>query len=175
MTEIKKQSFGQIEEMAMVDLYTLTNVNGMAIRITNYGATLVGVTVADRNGMPADVILGYNSLAEYINGTDYFGCIAGRYANRIAGGRFRLRDTSYVLAQNDGKNHLHGGIQGFGQKVWQAREKESNDGRGLELTYLSPDGEEGYPGNLSVKVTYTLSDRNELRIDYSAVTDKLPG
>ena len=170
--DIIKQAFGQIDDMTLVDLYKLTNSNEMEVRITNYGATLVAVTVADRNENPADVVLGYDSLAEYINGSNYFGCIAGRYANRIAGGRFKLNETPHLLAQNDGENHLHGGIQGFGKAVWQAREMENDDSLGLELTYLSQDGEEGYPGNLSVTVVYTLTNRNELRIDYNATTDK---
>jgi aldose 1-epimerase len=170
--DITKQPFGQTDDMKWVDLYKLTNLNGMEVRITNYGATLVAVTVADRNGNLEDVILGYDSLADYINGSNYFGCIAGRYANRIAGGRFKLNETPYLLAQNDGENHLHGGVQGFGKAVWQAREMENDDSLGLELTYLSQDGEEGYPGNLSVTVVYTLTNGNELRIDYSAATDK---
>lgn len=170
--DIIKQPFGQTGGMTLVDLYKLTNLNGMEVWITNYGATLVAVTVADRNGNPTDVVLGYDSLADYVNGSNYFGCIAGRYANRIAGGRFKLNETPYLLAQNDGENHLHGGIKGFGTAVWQAREMENDDSLGLVLTYLSQDGEEGYPGNLSVTVIYTLTNRNELRIDYSATTDK---
>jgi aldose 1-epimerase len=170
--DIKKHPFGQIDDTTLVDLYKLTNLNGMAVRITNYGATLVAVTVADRRGNPADVILGYDSLADYINGSNYFGCIAGRYANRIAGGRFKLNQIPYLLAQNDGGNHLHGGIRGFGKAVWQAREMENHDSLGLALTYLSQDGEEGYPGNLSITVIYTLTNKNELRIDYNATTDK---
>ena len=170
--DIKKRPFGQSDDMTGVDLYTLTNANGTEVRITNYGATLVALSVADRNGNPGDVILGYDSLGEYINGSNYFGCIAGRYANRIAGGRFRLNNTAYILAQNDGGNHLHGGIHGFDKAIWQAREMDNDDGLGLALSYLSQDGEEGYPGNLSVTVIYTLTDRNELRIDYSAAADK---
>ncbi len=120
--DIKKQPFGQIDDVVDVNLYQLINANGMEARITNYGATLVALTVADRDGNSEDVILGYDSLEDYINGSNYFGCIAGRYANRIAGGRFRLNDTAYILAQNDGGNHLHGGIHGFDKKIWQARE-----------------------------------------------------
>ena len=110
---IKKRPFGQTDDKTGVDLYTLTNANATDVRITNYGATLVALTVADRNGNPGDVILGYDSLEAYINGSNYFGCIAGRYANRIAGGRFRLNDTAYILAQNDGENHLLCGAHGF--------------------------------------------------------------
>src|SRR5210317_385260 len=115
--DITKQPFGQTDAMKWLDLYKLTNLNGMEVRLTNYGATLVAVTVADRNGNLEDVILGYDSLADYINGSNYFGCIAGRYANRIAGGRFKLNEVPYHLAQNDGGNHLHGGFQGFGKAV----------------------------------------------------------
>ena len=169
---IQKQPFGQIDDMETVDLYTLTNANGMEARITNYGATLVALIVADRNGKPGDVTLGYDSLQEYVKGPCYFGCIAGRYANRIAGGRFRLNDKEYILAQNDGDNHLHGGVHGFDKVVWRPREIENDAGPGLELTYHSQDGEEGYPGNLSVTVAYTMTNQNELRVDFSAATDE---
>lgn len=158
--------------MNWVDLYKLVNAKGMEARITNYGATLVSFSVADRDGKLADVILGYDSLQEYIDGTYYFGCIVGRYANRIGDGKFWLRGTEYVLARNDGENHLHGGNNGFDKVVWQAHVEDDSDGKRLVLSYLSKDGEEGYPGNLSVTVIYTLSDQNELRIDYSAVVDE---
>ena len=171
--DFKKQPFGQTDDMTCVDLYKLTNVNGTEARITNYGATLVALTVADRDGKPADVILGYDSLPEYIKGKYYFGCIAGRYANRIADGKFRLNGTEHILAQNDAGNHLHGGITGFDKVVWQAQEDVNDDDKRLILSYLSKDGEEGYPGNLSVTVIYTLTDTNELRIDYSAAVDKI--
>ncbi len=169
---IRKQLFGKIADKTRVDLYTLTTTQGMTVDITNYGATVVSLEVPDRNGKPGNVTLGYDSLEDYIRGSYYFGCIAGRYANRIAGGKFRLNDTAYILAQNDGENHLHGGIHGFDKVVWQAREMDKDDGLALKLSYLSPDGEEGYPGNLSVSVIYTVTDRGELRIDYSASTDK---
>jgi len=171
--DIKKQPFGQTNDMTGVDLYKLINLNGTEVRITNYGATLVALTVADRAGKPADVVLGYDSLAEYISGKYYFGCIAGRYANRIAGGKFRLNGTEYVLARNDAENHLHGGITGFDKVVWQAQEDVNDDGKRLILSYLSKDGEEGYPGNLSVTVIYALTDKNEFRIDFSAAVDKI--
>ena len=169
---IKKQLFGKTADETLVDLYTLTTAQGITVEITNYGATVVSLAVLDRHGKPGNVTLGYDSLEGYINGANYFGCIVGRYANRIAGGRFSLNDTAYILAQNDGGNHLHGGIHGFDKVVWQALEIDKEDGLGLELTYLSQDGEEGYPGNLSVTVIYTVTDRSELRIDYSAATDK---
>jgi len=169
---IVKQNFGKIPDGTPVDLYTLANTQGLTVKITNYGATVVSLEVPDRDGNPGDVTLGYDSLEDYISGPCYFGCIAGRYANRIGGGRFRLNDTEYILAQNDGQNHLHGGIQGFDKAVWQAREIENDDGLGLNLSYLSRDGEEGYPGNLSVTVVYTATDKNELRIEFNAAADK---
>jgi aldose 1-epimerase len=170
--DINKQSFGQTDDKTAVDLYKLTNTNGMEVWITNYGATVVSLTVPDRDGKPADVTLGYDSLEEYINGRYYFGSIIGRYANRIAESRFTLNNVEYILAKNEGKNHLHGGIQGFDKVVWKTEEVGNDAGMGLKLLYLSKDGEEGYPGNLLVTVIYTLTDKNELRIDYSATTDK---
>jgi aldose 1-epimerase len=170
--DIKKQSFGQTDDKTTVDLYKLTNTNGTDVRISNYGGTVVSLTVPDLDGKPADVTLGYDSLEEYINGKYYFGCIAGRYANRIAKSRFTLNSVEYILAQNEGEDHLHGGIHGFDKVVWQTEEVGNDAGMGLKLLYLSKDGEEGYPGNLLVTVIYTLTDKNELRIDYSATTDK---
>jgi aldose 1-epimerase len=170
--DIKKQSFGQTDDKTTVDLYKLTNTNGTEVRISNYGGTVVSLIVPDLDGKPADVTLGYDSLEEYIKGKYYFGCIAGRYANRIAKSRFTLNGVEFILAQNEGENHLHGGIHGFDKVVWQTQEVGNDAGMGLKLLYLSKDGEEGYPGNLSVTVIYTLTDKNELRIDYSAITDK---
>jgi aldose 1-epimerase len=168
---LQKLTFGQTADGKRVDLYTLTNAAGMEVKITTYGATVVSLVVPDRNGKPADVVLGYDSLVDYIGGGNYFGCIAGRYANRIAGGKFTLYGTEYRLAANDGDNHLHGGLRGFGKMVWQAREFEDGADVGLSFSYLSPDGEEGYPGNLTCTVSYTLGAANELRIEYLAVTD----
>lgn len=169
---IKKAPFGQTNDGIAVDLYTLTNANSMRVNITNYGGTVVSIEVPDRNAELADVALGFGSLAEYLIGKYYFGCIVGRYANRIAGGRFTLKGTQYILAQNEGENHLHGGTHGFDKAVWQTDDVMDAAEPGLKLTYLSPDGEEGYPGNLSVTVTYRLTDDNELKIDYVAETDK---
>ena len=169
---LNKQPFGETADAKPVELYTLTNTGGMEAKITTYGATLVSLTVPDRNGVPGDVVLGYDSLADYSTRPEYFGCIAGRYANRIAGGKFSLHGTQHQLAANDGDNHLHGGIRGLDKVVWQAQGFEDNSGIGLRLAYLSPDGEEGYPGNLSITVTYTLTASNELIIDYNATTDK---
>jgi aldose 1-epimerase len=168
---LKKLAFGQTADGKRVDLYTLTNAGGMEVKITSYGATVVSLVVPDRNSKPADVVLGYDSLEDYIAGGYYFGCIAGRYANRIAGGKFTLDGTEYRLAANDGGNHLHGGLRGFDKMVWQAREFEDNVDMGLRFSYLSPEGEEGYPGNLACTVIYTLNAANELKIDYRAATD----
>ncbi|MFC1736423.1 aldose epimerase family protein [Candidatus Hydrogenedentota bacterium] len=170
--DIKKESFGKTADGTLADLYTLTNDNGMTAEITNYGGIVVSLTVPDRNGKPADVALGFDTLEEYIKDNPYFGCIVGRYANRIARGKFTLNGVEYALAVNNGENHLHGGINGFDKVIWKAKEVRSDAGVGLELSYLSKDGEEGYPGNLSATVLYTLTNKNELKIDYSATTDK---
>ena len=169
---IRKQSFGKTATGEQVDLYSLTNKKGMEVSITNFGATVVTLRVPDRDGKPADVVLGYDTLEGYQNGKSYFGATVGRYANRIAGGKFSIDGKTYTLPKNDGPNTLHGGIVGLNKKVWKARELSSNDST-LEMAYLSPDGEEGFPGNLSVKVVFTLpADRNELKIEYTASTDR---
>jgi len=155
-----------------VKIYTLKNKNGVEARITNYGAIIVSLRVPDRDGKLDDVVLGYDSLDAYAKGTSFFGAVVGRYGNRIAKGRFTLDGVEYKLATNNGENHLHGGLKGFNQQVWDARPMDSKEGQGLQLTYMSKDGEEGYPGNLSVTVVYTLTDKNELKVDYSATTDK---
>jgi aldose 1-epimerase len=170
---IRKQSFGKTASGEQVDVYSLTNKKGMEVSITNFGATVIALRVPDKAGKAADVVLGYDTLEGYENGKNYFGATVGRYANRIAGGKFSLDGKTYTLPKNDGPNTLHGGILGFNKKVWKVREIPSSDSAGLEMRYLSADGEEGFPGNLSVKVVFTLpSDRNELQIDYSATTDK---
>jgi len=169
---IKKLVFGQNPDGTLLHLYTLTNASGMEVRITDYGATVISLKVPDRHGKPADVVLGYDQLEDYIAGKYYFGCIVGRYANRIARGRFRLNDAEYRLAENDGDNHLHGGRRGFDKVTWYAQEFDDAGDSGLRFAYLSPDGEEGYPGNLMCTVIYTLTAANELNIDYQATTDK---
>jgi aldose 1-epimerase len=169
--DIKQEPLGNMADGTPVDLYTLTNANGVEIKLSNYGGIVVSLMVPDRNGAFEDVVLGFDTLEEYVEKSPYFGCIAGRYANRIAKGRFTLDGVEYTLAQNDGENHLHGGIKGFDKVVWGAEEVKGDDAVGLELTYLSKDGEEGYPGNLSVKVVYSLTDDDELRIEYFATTD----
>lgn len=171
-SKITKEPFGQTADGEKVDLYTLTNANGVEAKITNYGGTVVSLKVPDKNGKFDEVVLGLNSIAEYQKGTAYFGAIIGRYGNRIGKGRFTLNGVEYKLAVNNGENHLHGGIKGFDKVVWTAKEIRTKNGPALSLTYLSKDGEEGYPGNLNVTVIYTVTNRNELRIDYSASTDK---
>lgn len=155
----------------MSDLYTLANRNGMQVGITNYGGRVVSIVVPDRHGKFADVVLGFDTLDGYLGANPYFGALVGRYANRIGGGRFKLDGVEYKLAVNNGPNSLHGGLKGFDKVLWTAREYSKNP-PALELTYLSQDGEEGYPGKLTTKVVYTLTESNELRIDYTATTDK---
>jgi aldose 1-epimerase len=170
--KIEKQPFGKTENLTPVDLYTLTNDKGVEARITTYGGIVVSLKVPDRNARLGDVVLGYENLEGYLTNSSYFGALIGRYGNRIAKGSFQLGGTPYQLAQNNGDNHLHGGVVGFDKVIWKAKELWGEDEVGLQLTYLSHDGEEGYPGNLSVTVVYTLTNNNELKIDYSATTDK---
>ncbi len=169
---LQKQSFGRINDQIVVDLFTLTNANGMSVKLTNYGATIVSLMVPDKSGQLVDVALGFESVEKYASARDYFGCIAGRYANRIADGKFSLYGNEHKLAQNDGHNHLHGGHQGFDKRIWEIAEFAPGDQSGLSFTYLSPDGEEGYPGNLNTTVTYTLTNDNALHIRYRATTDQ---
>jgi aldose 1-epimerase len=154
-----------------IDLYTLTNSHGMRVAIANYGGVVVSIVVPDREGKPGDVVLGFDNLEGYLGKQPYFGALIGRYANRIGNARFKLDGVEYKLPANDGPNSLHGGTQGFDKRVWTAREI-SGQHPALQLTYLSPDGEEGYPGKLHVKVVYSLSEDNALRIEYTATTDK---
>lgn len=169
--QVSKQSWGTVDGQA-VDLYTLTNRNGLEAKITNYGGIVVSLKVPDRAGKSADVVLGFNDLDSYLKGHPYFGSVVGRYGNRIARGRFTLNGVEYKLAVNNGENHLHGGIKGFDKVVWTTTEQSTRTGPGVRMTYLSKDGEEGYPGNLQVTMVYTLTNTNELRIDYTATTDK---
>ncbi|MEP7271245.1 MAG: aldose epimerase family protein [Acidobacteriota bacterium] len=170
---LKKESFGKTADGHNVDLYTGRNSNGVEVKIATFGGIVTSIKVPDRNGKFEDVVLGFDKLDPYLKAHPYFGAIVGRYANRIAKGRFTLGGVEYKLAVNNEPNHLHGGNKGFDEVVWAASKPLTvPDGFGIELTYLSKDGEEGYPGNLSVKVTYTLTSKNELRIDYDATTDK---
>ena len=151
--------------------FTVSNGGGMTATIISYGATVTSLIVPDRDGVPGDVVLGFDDLQGYLRKDNpYFGCIAGRYANRIAGAKFGLDGKSYTLAANNNGNSLHGGLRGFDKVVWDAEPLPSGDG--VKLTYRSPDGEEGYPGNLTAEVTYTVTPDNSLKIVYSAVTDK---
>jgi aldose 1-epimerase len=167
--EIKRENFQKVLDGKMIDLFVLKNTNDMIVKITNYGGKIVQILIPDRDGNFGDVILGYETIDGFINGSPSMGALIGRYANRIAKGRFELNGKTYKLATNNDPNHLHGGNKGFRFKVWDAKQIDEQK---LELSYLSVDGEEGYPGNLIVKVTYTLTDKNELQIDYFAVTDK---
>jgi len=169
---IGKHPFGKLADGTLVDLYTLTNKNGLQAQITNYGGALVALKIPDRRGHLGDIVLGYDEPTGYVQDSSFIGALIGRYANRIARGKFSLAGVEYQLAQNNGVNHLHGGPRGFYKVVWQARELRSADGVALQLSYFSKDGEEGYPGGLSVTVTYILTDANELRIEYAATTDK---
>ncbi|WP_460919164.1 aldose epimerase family protein [Pontibacter brevis] len=172
---IKQEPFGTTPEGEEATLYTLTNANGMQVQITNYGATITSVLVPDREGEMGDVVLGFDSLGgyftpEYVKSGPYFGAIVGRYGNRIAKGRFTLNGEEYQLATNNGENHLHGGNKGFDKVMWEAEPLQGQNS--VRFTYVSPDGEEGYPGKLTSAVTYTLTNDNEIRIDYQATTDK---
>src|SRR6185436_1437306 len=169
---ITKTSFGKTDAGENVDLYTLRNTHGVEATITNYGGIVVSLKVPDRNGKFDDVVLGFKDLDGYLKPGPYFGALIGRYGNRIAKGRFTLNGVEYKLAVNNGENHLHGGIKGFDKVVWTGKEMKTRSGPALSLSYLSKDGEEGYPGNLTVTVVYTLTNNNELKIDYSATTDK---
>jgi aldose 1-epimerase len=170
--DVKKEPFGKTPDGRQVELYTLTNANGLKARIITYGAILVSLEVPDRNGNFDDIVLGYDTLDEYIKNNPYFGAIVGRYGNRIGKARFTLNGVEYKLAANDGKNHLHGGIKGFDKVVWNAETIKHEDCVALKLTYLSKDGEEGYPGSLSCTVIYDLTNKDELKIIYEAETDK---
>jgi aldose 1-epimerase len=172
MTAIQKQHWGTLESGETIDLYTLRNANGIEARVTNFGGRLASLKTPDRRGEFGDIVLGFDTLEGYVQKNPYFGALVGRYANRIAHGEFQLNGRKYTLARNNGGNALHGGLRGFDKVAWQAREVDSAQGRALELGYLSKDGEEGYPGNLQVTVRYTLTDANELRLDYVAMTDK---
>lgn len=172
-THLTKQAFGQTPEGTAVDLYTLTNGNGLTMKVTNYGGIITSLITPDQNSTPGDVVLGFDSLAGYFQkGVPYFGALVGRYGNRIAKGRFTLDGVTYKLATNNGPNHLHGGLKGFDKVVWQAEEVSGDEGPGLKLTYRSKDGEEGYPGNLTATVVYTLTKDGAVKIDYTAETDK---
>ncbi len=161
----------QVEDFDSIQRYTLKNDSGMTIKVTNYGAIITSIIVPDRNGNPGDVALGYDRVEDYINAVDkpYFGAIVGRYGNRIAKGKFTIDGTDYKLAVNNNENHLHGGVIGFDKVVWNAR---MIGDKAIEMSYVAKDMEEGYPGSLKMKITYTVESDNQLTVDYYAVTDK---
>jgi aldose 1-epimerase len=167
-----KKSFGKTPGGQPVDLYVLTNKSGAQASITNYGGAVVSLKMPDRNGKLADVVPGYDTVDGYVNDKAYFGALVGRYGNRIGHAQFVLDGKTFTLAKNNGDNSLHGGVKGFNKALWTAKILPAKDGQSLELSYLSRDGEEGFPGNLRVSVVYTLTDTNALRIEYSATTDK---
>jgi aldose 1-epimerase len=172
MAMIAQQIFGQMPDGRNVELYTLANDHGVEARIMSYGGTLVSLRAPDRNGVHADVVLGFDEFAPYLAQHPYFGSLIGRYANRIAGASFTIDGKPYRLSANEGRNHLHGGRIGFDKILWDAEPAESAEGPQLVLSHFSRAGEEGYPGNLSMGVTYTLTAQNELRLDYSGSTDQ---
>ena len=162
--KIDKTQFGKTMDGTYVNQYILSNNKGMEVRIINYGGIITSWTAADKNGDYKDIVLGYNTLAEYELENPYFGALIGRYGNRIAGGKFNIDDREYTLAANNGPNHLHGGLKGFDKVIWDAKTIVSDSTVSLELSYLSKDMEEGYPGNLETKVTYSLNNEDELSV-----------
>jgi aldose 1-epimerase len=171
---VSRAPFGRTRDGTAIELFTLTNAKGMEVRTMPYGSIIVSLRVPDRHGRLDDVVLGFDALDEYVTKgpTQYFGAVVGRYGNRIAKGAFTLDGKTYRLATNNGPNHLHGGVKGFDKVVWRAEPFEHDGNVGVAYSYTSPDGEEGYPGTLNVRVTYTLAAANELTVDYDATTDK---
>ncbi|HEY3743869.1 MAG TPA: aldose epimerase family protein [Bryobacteraceae bacterium] len=164
--------FGKMPDGTPVTLYTLTNKNGVSLSVMTYGATVQSIKAPDAKGQIADVVLGFDNLAGYLGTEPYFGAVVGRYGNRIAKGHFKLDGKDYHMAINNPPNSLHGGLKGFDKVLWTGRDASADAGPAVEFSYLSKDGEEGYPGNLNVKVKYTLTAANEVQLDYSATTDK---
>jgi aldose 1-epimerase len=171
MASYDVQPFGQLDDGRQISLYWLSNPNGLRVAVTDYGGIVTQLHVPDRNGNLDDIVLGHDSLSAYLAGHPYFGAIVGRYGNRIARGRFVLDGNEYSLATNNGANHLHGGLIGFDKVVWAAQPYANDQEAGVEFKYVSAAGEEGYPGRLSVSVTYALTKSDQLRIDYEAETD----
>jgi len=169
---VTRAEYGRLPDGVQVDGYTLTNKQGVTLQVITYGAIITSLRTADARGNFADIVLGFDSLDDYLHDPPYFGAVVGRYANRIARGRFTLDGSAYQLPVNNGPNSLHGGTRGFDKVVWRAESFESDSSSGVVLSYTSADGEMGYPGRLDVRVTYTLTDSNELLVDYFAATDK---
>ncbi|MRS62246.1 galactose-1-epimerase [Larkinella terrae] len=173
LRRFRKAVFGQTADGKTAHLFTLTNAHGMVVKVSDFGGIITSIRVPDRNNQPGDVVLGFDSLSRYLSGQPYLGALLGRYGSFIGNGRFSIDGKDYPLATNAGTNHLHGGRSGFDKKLWQAEEVRSGKKEAvLRLTYTSADGEEGFPGRLDCRVTYTLTDQNELRIDYEARTDQ---
>jgi aldose 1-epimerase len=170
--QITKEAWGKTADGQAVTRYVLQNTTGTKVQLIDYGATLTSVETADKNGKLANITLGFPKLDGYLQRHPYFGSTVGRYGNRIAGGKFKIDGKEYTLAQNNGPNSLHGGLKAFDQKMWKAEEIKSTDKVGVKFTYVSPDGEEGFPGKLTTSITYSLSNKNELSMDYEATTDK---
>src|SRR5579871_594633 len=170
--KITRKNFGKLPDGTAVEQYKLTNSKGASCKIITYGGIVTELQVPDKKGKLDDIVLGFDTLESYLKNVAFFGTITGRIANRIANGKFTLESKTYSLATNNGPNHLHGGLKGFDKVVWKATTGKAKDAVALKLTYASPDGEEGYPGTRQTTVTYTWTDKNELRIDYEATTDK---
>jgi aldose 1-epimerase len=169
---VKRAPLGHMPDGTAVETFTLHNAHGIEVRVITYGGIIASLRVPDAAGRFDDVVLGYDDLANYFHQSSYFGAIIGRYGNRIAKGRFTLDERTYTLATNDGPNHLHGGVKGFDKVVWKGEPTSTAGGESVTLRYTSPDGEEGYPGTLKARVSYTLTDRDELSLEYAATTDK---
>jgi aldose 1-epimerase len=169
---VQSKHFGKLPDGREVTLVTLRNSNGVELDVTNYGGIITRLLTPNTKGQLGDIVLGYDNLQQYLDNNPYFGAIIGRFGNRIAKGQFALEGKTYQLASNDGDNHLHGGVQGFDKKLWLMQPFQHADSVGVELSYLSVDGEEGYPGNLQVKVIYTLTNTNELQMQFQATTDQ---
>lgn len=169
--KIEKAPFGTVDGKA-IDCYTLTNAKGVEMKVTNYGGIVTSLKVPDKAGAMGDIVLGFNDVDSYIKGSPYFGCIVGRYGNRIGAAKFTLAGKEYTLEKNNGPNSLHGGVKGFDKQIWDAKEIKGKTSVGIAFTYTSKDGEEGFPGTLTTTVTYTLTNKNEFKIDYKATTDK---
>jgi len=169
---VSREPFGTTPEGTAVELFTLRNAQGVEIQAISYGATVISLKTPDRTGQLGDVVLGFDHLQAYLDGSPYFGALIGRYGNRIGGARFELDGMAYTLAANDGANHLHGGVKGFDKVLWSGETFQDDTASGVVFRYTSPDGEEGYPGTLQVQVTYTLTDANEWAVEYVATTNK---
>jgi aldose 1-epimerase len=167
---VSKEAFGKNQFGEAVELFTLTNANGVRVRIMNHGGTIISLETSDRNGKMADIVLGHDTAAEYVQATPYFGAAVGRFANRIKGGKFILDGEEYTLAQNNGPNALHGGLRGFDKVIWDTEILKAENA--VRMRYVSEDGEEGFPGEVKTIMTYTLTEANELKIDYAAESTK---